>query len=160
MVTEVGVSYRLNGTVDAMGGEPQRIYLNSDVGIMWNRGGNWALGGTLYGGALVDNAFTVRLAAKARLRRWLSNGVAIDLGAGPLVGSVEQRSGMGLGFTTSAELVFTDRVSIINTVEWMPDRNGDTAWYLGGRLGSWPSAIVAGVAVLLMGTAGMLAAGY
>jgi len=163
MVTEVGVSYRLNGTGDGMGWEPQRIYINSDVGIMWNQRGNWALGGTLYGGALVDYAFTVRLGVKARLRRWLSDGVALDLGAGPLVGSVSQGKGdygTGVGVTTSVELVFTDRVSFINTVEFMPDHGSDTAWYLGGRLGSWPGAIASGIGAVLLGIGAVATLGY
>jgi hypothetical protein len=159
MVTEMGVSYRLNRYSSSARPrsteEPQRIYLNSDVGIMWNHGASWAVGGSLYGGALVDYAFTVRLGAKARIRKWLTEGMAIDLGAGPLVGSVPLGGGsyvMGVGITTSAELVFTDRVSIINTVEWMPHNGGtDTAWYLGGRLGSWPGVIASGIAAVLMG---------
>ena len=109
----------------------------------------------MYGAALVDYAFTVRLGAKARIRKWLTDAVALDLGAGPIVGSVPVGNGAyrtGVGFTTSAELVIGDRVSLINIIEFMPDKEGtDTAWYLGGRLGSWPGAIAAGVAAVFMG---------
>ena len=61
-----------------------------------------------------------------------------------------------VGFTTSAELVLGDRVILINTIEFMPGEGGtDTAWYLGGRLGSWPGAIAAGVAAAFLGGAAL-----
>jgi len=169
LITEVGISYRLNGGSAVSPGDsvffnPQRIYINGDIGLMWNRDGGWALGGSLYGAALVDYAFTVRLGAKARIRKWLTDAVALDLGAGPIVGSVPVGNWAyrtGVGFTTSAELVLGDRVSLINIIEFMPDEHGtDTAWYVGGRLGSWPGAIASGVAAVLLGIGAVATLGY
>ncbi len=41
----------------------------------------------------------------------------------------------------------------------MPDKEGtDTAWYLGGRLRSWPGAIAAGVAAAFMGVGALVLA--
>ena len=153
-VTELGYSYRLGLGASPDAGEQQDHYLNGDFGWMWNRSPRTAIGGTLFAGALVDFAFSMRVGAKARVRRWLGEGVGLDLSAGPVVGSASPSSGTVLGLTSHVGLTLEDRLVLLAGLDVLPDPTGpDAVWSVGARLGSRPALWGGGLAMVLLGAA-------
>jgi hypothetical protein len=106
----------------------------------------------VFAGALVDYAFSLRVGAKARVRRWLGSGTALDLSAGPVIGP-------SLGFTSHVGLSLEDRLVLLAGLDVMRDPGAPVAvWSVGARLGSRPALWSGGLAALLLGAAAIGAA--
>jgi hypothetical protein len=131
--------------------------LTWEVGLMANRGPRAALGATLllgigHGGGDIG--------LKGRYRRWLSpDGVALDVGAGVISGSMDGASGgvTASGLTTDVALNAADYGAVVLRMDVMrAEGRTASALYGGVRLGSRPA--IAGTGVLALGFVLILAA--
>lgn len=165
LVTEIGYTYRVTGAM--YGTEPQRHYLNGEIGYLRNTSPRLAIGGSLFGGALVDYAFEFRPGLKARLRYWAAPGIALDLGAGPVLGRVASSpplQGFGtrgqLGVTSHASLSAEDLFILVAMAEYLPSpADHDVSFYLGARLGSRVGIFAALLTGAFLGAACAVACG-
>lgn len=137
------VTYRYSE--DAMSSQ-----LTAEVGVMQNLGPRTALGGTFVLGFGTGGA---DVGIKGRYRRWLSpTGMALDLGAGIISGTLQQSSGdvRSPGVTMDVALNAADYGALVLRTD-IQRANGKTAraLYGGVRLGSRPAA--AGSALLVAG---------
>lgn len=125
-----------------------------EIGVMANRGAGTALGAALTAG--LDGDTGLRLALKARHRRWLGRSAALDAGAGVLRTPVRDRtdgfsaSPVGYGVTGDLTVGLTDWVAVSG--------RGDLVWsegepvhafYGGIRLGSLPALFTSIVVVVV-----------
>jgi hypothetical protein len=163
-ITEVGYTHRLDKTPLANGGEPQVHYFNAEVGWMFNRSPKLAIGGTVFAGALVDNAFEFRPGVKARLRYWIDPRTGLDLGAGlvlgrtPASGTFNSPDEHRLGGAGHVGLSFHDVAVLIFEVEYLPNpTDRDVAAYAGARIGSKPAMWTALIVGPLLGLGALLA---
>jgi hypothetical protein len=113
-----------------------------DVGAMVNRPDRTAIGGTVHVGA--EPGGRRRLALELRRRRWLTDRIAFDLGAGPLEingrnSLVPFQPGAGYGVTSHAGLVLMDLATLTVGADLVQNRRTQFAPAVGARLGSWAS---------------------
>ena len=93
-----------------------------ELGAMRNVSGSTALGGSLYSSAGAD---FVRLGAKARYRRWLSDAVPLDLAPGLMLHDADDvDTGFELGFTAHAALSFRDVAGAFVQLDVVDARRG------------------------------------
>lgn len=176
VITEVGYYARAAGSVfsyteryTGSNGEPldysfsendMSSQLTWEVGLMANRGPRTALGATLLLG-VGDGGGDVGL--KGRYRRWLANdGVALDVGAGVIRGSLNGPRGTaaGGGLTADVALNAADYGAIVVRADMLRAKGRNaSALYGGVRLGSRPAllgtgALAIGFVFLLMALAG------
>jgi hypothetical protein len=134
-VTEAGYSYSMTGGCSDH-------YPSFELGRLVNLGGSFAAGGSAFLGHNGDLLF----GPMPRLRYWASDDVALDLGAGLLVGARRSRPA-GL-----ASVNYRDMVSLV--VQYERNRDGacgpliENQVFLGAKIGSRP-----GVKTALVGTA-------
>lgn len=130
--------------------------LTWEVGMMANRGPRSALGATLLLG-VGDGGGDVGL--KGRYRRWLaSDGVALDVGAGVIRGSLNGPQGTEVagGLTADVALNAADYGAIVVRADMLRAKGRNaSALYGGVRLGSRPAllgtgALAVGFVFLLM----------
>lgn len=172
VITELGYYARAAGSVfhyteryTGPNGEPlENSFADNDmssqltweVGMMANRGPRTALGATLLLG-VGDGGGDVGL--KGRYRRWLADdGVALDVGAGVIRGSLNGPRGTdtGGGITADVALNAADYGAIVVRADMLRARGRNaSALYGGVRLGSRPAllgtgALAVGFVFLLM----------
>ncbi len=143
--TGTGDSVTYRYAEDAM--SPQ---LTAELGMMQNTGPRTALGATIVLGFGTGGA---DVGLKGRYRRWLSpSGMALDLGAGVMSGTLQQANGdvRSPGLTMDAALNVADYGALVVRTDIQRSR-GQTAHALFGgvRLGSRPAA--AGSVLLVAG---------
>ncbi len=158
MITEVGAHQRVVGSVTRysqsgfQSGPPDEYSSNDlgnqltfEIGVMKNRPPQTARGATV----MVSFGTGASLAVKGRYRRWLSHeGLAIDLGAGPiLLGRANSSAGPNTpGLTADVALNARDFGAVVARADLLR-ANGKTAsaLYGGVRLGSQPALVASGV---------------
>jgi hypothetical protein len=117
-----------------------------ELGHMYNRNEKRAIGASLMMAAN-DDAF--RLAMKARLRRWLTPTVALDLAPGIIILQTDYDLEMKarLGLTAHAGLSVRDWFGVFAQAEYV--KRG-AVLHFGMRLGAWPGVVTA-VALPILG---------
>ncbi len=83
LITEVGLQYRVNSISYDRFPFESREYFTSDLGLMINLCGRYALGFGNFIGVSLDGHF--RGGLKLRAKRWLGAQKSVDLSAGPLL---------------------------------------------------------------------------
>ena len=124
-----------------------------ELGAMRNVSASSAFGGSLYSSAGDD---FIRLGAKARYRRWLSDAIPLDLAPGLMLHDAENiEAGFELGYTASAALSFRDVVGAFLQVDVVDDGRGTRPQLrVGVRAGSVAGAVsglIAPYLVYMMG---------
>ncbi|MDO9069553.1 MAG: hypothetical protein Q7W05_14015 [Deltaproteobacteria bacterium] len=171
-VFETGYSLRLNGPAD------EKHYFNGDFGWMWNRGGNRALGGAFFVGALSGPALHFHVGVRPRLRRWLSARSSLDVSLGPFIAPVtieptpaqyadpdfSDRSDTRLGWSAQVGYNHADNISYVVQVEALSARQAstpqpDVSFYAGARLGSGVGVVALAVSGVILGLAGLAMSG-
>jgi hypothetical protein len=122
--------------------------------VLWNRSRTHALGGTVL---LALDGSGADVGLRVRYRRWLtSDGLALDLSAGPTLVSYPFSGGFTSGQTVAlgaeAALNLRDYVAVVARAEAarVNQRTPNTVM-LGTRIGSKPAAITAGTGLVLFG---------
>jgi hypothetical protein len=162
VVTELGYLYRVNGP-HGEAGAPQAHYLNGEAGFLLRRGARTSVGVTVFAGALVDYAFTLRVGLKGRVRRWLGSNASLEAGAGPILGRVtsgrfeNEVASTGIGLTAHVALNLDDRLSMLAALETLGNESEPRpSLWVGARLGSRPALWAGGIAALGLGLAALL----
>jgi hypothetical protein len=152
-ITEAGYTHNLIATSN-MDNQTQVHYLSGELGWMVNGSGGWAYGGTAWFGFLADFNIEPRFGVKARVRRWLSQDLSLDISPGLLVTGQSGSDGVVLGFTGHVGLSVADKVIFLTQVEFVDRAYADDfAWYLGFRLGSQPAVLATTAVGAAMGLA-------
>jgi hypothetical protein len=143
-ITEFGFSPRLDR--HRLGRRNDQVfYYTWEAGLMRNVERQTAIGATLFFGADNDGH---RYGLKSRYRRWLSNSVSLDLGAGVLLGGDHGFINRYPGLTSHVGLSLGDWLALtghleITRLEYrrFKIKETDFAWYAGAKLGSYPGLI-------------------
>jgi len=164
-ITEFEFGRRLNTPVVRAPDDDwlEELFLTAEVGHMANLDSQWALGGTLM---IAGAGGTSRLGAKVRVRRWFSQELAADAGAGPLIaGSDMDYQQHYPGFTGHVGLRYRDLIGLSLRLDVIPGEpkpgvsstpiGNDTAWHFGITTGSYGAL----VSWLAMGFFAMAVAG-
>jgi hypothetical protein len=144
-VLELGYAHRLGGGPTLAGGTPQVHYLNGELGWMVNRTRTFAVGGSLFLGALVDYDFELRPGLMGRARYWLGERTALDAGLGTVLGRTPaERTDEGparrLGIAALLGLSLHDALHLTAQAEYLPNPvDRDLVGYVGARLGAKPA---------------------
>jgi len=164
LITEFGYNLRLIRNTAPHPGGDNNFHFVWELGWMRNTSPRWAVGGSAYFSIDDDGS---RLAAKARLRRWLERNWSLDLGAGPTFKSFSSYFDESPGLVAGIALTRSDLAALTLTYELIPYTEhifgGDNAdplrhdgvestLYLGLRAGSYPGAVAmvaAPIAVLI-----------
>jgi hypothetical protein len=130
---------------------------NADLGLMVNLSDDYALGGSLYVGFedFTDPGYW-RFGIKARVRRWLTPWLSLDVAPGIMGYSGEM--GGDLTFTSQFSLSFRDQLVLMTQLEYLRyDEYGRVLdAYAGLRFGSQPAL----GAALLSGLLALFASGW
>ena len=134
-----------------------KLYINAELGLMYNVGMVHAFGGTLFAGWDLRIEEDKRIGIKGRYRRWLTPEVSIDGGLGLLRSLLKNTP---IFPCASVSVNYRDRIILAGQVEihawtnspnnWgdMKPAGADLAWYGGLRFGSGCSLIAAAVATV------------
>lgn len=134
MLTEFGYARRLNDSQRA--GSSGRWLLGGELGLMVNRGERSALGGAFFLGA--EDAGT-RWGFRPRYRRWLEDGLVLDVAPGILfAGQLGQFEPKFPGFSGQVALGYRDIAAVTTQFEIIPsDQQGTrTEAFIGARGGA------------------------
>ena len=166
-ITEVGYSALLTSDDNRQLGSH---YVSGELGLMFNSGGHMAYGFTAFVGGLGGTGSigpATRGGVRARVRRWLSAGTAIDLSAGPMytgTGKIGLSSQVGLSFSDKfllvAQLEHVSKVRYRDYYRQVQSTASPTDVYLGIRFGSKPAAIALLAAGVFLGLGAAATAGF
>ena len=150
IVTEYGIHFRLDDPGDTREGEPFDYQVLLDAGPMWPLGERFALGATAYASLKEETA----LGIAARFRWRPGGGVTADFAPGvSLVADSHDDDYDIEGPAATARLLvgWDDWIGLTLGMEQVRVAGGEDEidWYLGGQLGSYPAAIVAGLFLAL-----------
>lgn len=154
-ITEVGYTHKLTaGRPEGSFGSDDAVhYVGGELGLMVNRG-RFALGGTGFFGGLGgtgDLGGALRGGVKGRVRRWLDDSAALDVGAGPMITGENE-----LGFSSHLALSIEDRILMLTQFEVV---GGESDVYFGMRLGSKPAVWASLAAGALLGVGALALSG-
>ena len=161
-ITEVGYSALVTSDDNRQEGSH---YVSGELGLMFNSGEHYAYGFTAFVGGLGGTGSlgsAMRGGLRARVRRWLSAGTAVDLSAGPMY------TGTGkMGFSSQVGLSFSDKFLLVAQLEHVgkvryrqeQSTASPTDVYLGIRFGSKTAAIALLAAGVFLGLAAGATAG-
>ncbi len=111
-ITEIGYSALVTSDDNRQEGSH---YVSGELGLMFNSGEHYAYGFTAFVGGLGGTGSlgsAMRGGLRARVRRWLSAGTAVDLSAGPMY------TGTGkMGFSSQVGLSFSDKFLLVAQLE-------------------------------------------
>jgi hypothetical protein len=111
---------------------------------MTNHSDRTAIGGSVEAG--IGQRHLRRFVLEFRHRRWLSDRIAFDLGAGPVEINGKEtfalfQPGAGYGATAHAGLVLMDLVTVTSSVDLIQGRRTQLALSAGGRFGSYATVV-------------------
>jgi hypothetical protein len=147
-VTEAGVALSVPSDEDPN--------LTFQAGALANVGPRSAVGGVLVGAVFQND---VRLGVRARYRRWLTDRLTLDVAPGILLynGTFTADSP---GFTGEVALGYADWIALTAQLDVVPFEFGtETRGFFGVKIGSYPGAAAAGVAVIWAGVAAAVFSG-
>jgi hypothetical protein len=143
---EYGAAARVTGTTVARGYPQQEPALDSwfawDIGWMRNQTPRYGFGAAAEIGGSGDG---VRLALRARARRWLTHDYVVDVSAGPLMSQLQTKEGEIPTYGATGEFgVGRARVLLVTAAVDMARQNGSMqhAMHVGGRAESRAAAII------------------
>ncbi|KPK80247.1 MAG: hypothetical protein AMS25_09580 [Gemmatimonas sp. SM23_52] len=152
-ITEIGFGAKLTREPFTHG------LASADLGLMVNLSQDYALGGSLYVGFedFTDPGYW-RFGIKARVRRWLTPWLSLDVAPGIMGYSGEVGDGSDLTFTSQISLSFRDQLVLTTQLEYLryEDYGRVLDAYAGLRFGSQPAV----AAALLSGFAALMASGW
>jgi hypothetical protein len=147
-VTEAGVALSVPSDEDPN--------LTFQAGALANVGSRSAIGGVLVGAVFQND---VRLGVRARYRHWLTDRLSLDIAPGVLLynGAFMADSP---GFTGELALGYADWIALTAQLDVVPfEFSTETRGFFGVKIGSYPGAAAAGVAVIWAGVAAAIFSG-
>lgn len=146
-ITEIGYSRGLHRSAPFGAGPGDLVA--AEAGWMVNVNPRLAVGGT--GFAANDSDGGSRFALKPRVRWWQTQSVSLEASAGILLAG---NHGNFPGATAHVALNVRDWLALSGQLEIFDRASGgelaqsDALWWIGGKLGSQPAAVVSGIILL------------